>query len=623
MFNLRLFTYFIKKMPPLSDNPESLTIEKLEEYSNRIAQIKWKLFSSLTYDTSGNQIFNKAYFSVWDNIPEKIDEWVKKADEKIKELEELENQVDNESILNEAQKLLIKSRIQNEIKLLEYHKNIIYLEWEKAGQLLTPEDREKYNQKKLQLEQELYWKPITQIEFRKNMALEKLNKLYKESSETGLTEEEKSFWAKKIQPMIDSITVSEPESEASWKEDNLKNTYIKEENIFKLVELVLQIQWINPDDMVRIQYNSDETQTEVIKKDNWNDCVYIIPKKWTSEDVYNYFDSIWIWQKFKIIKKTSWGNSVDVRKKWDKFDKNEISLWAPDRWRYNLDKVLSIIFDHEIATHVNAWMGNFKNINLTEPDSIRLPIEEWIATINQSLANNTPLSKYYESSKGDILQLFWEVFDDEDLKQAIKIYFKLSKDPDNVVDRFNRLRKWVPVWYKWSRRSDMSYGEWKNIMKELEELSKTPEWVKLLNKYIKVLYSTKLWYDSIKNIDGILDGICNLEDLKPNFPIFAWKIIYWKLLKEHFKSEYLKDGQTEDEHPEAEHLEAEHSEDENLKHKDLQTLLKERFDPMLKDDIRNIIKTNKNITYEQKKLLVQILKIIREDEEFKKSTSKE
>ena len=40
---------------------------------------------------------------------------------------------------------------------------------------------------------------------------------------------------------------------------------------------------------------------------------------------------------------------------------------------------------------------------------------------------------------------------------------------------------------------------------------------------------------------------------------------------------------------------------------------------MLKNDIRNLIETNKNISYQQKKLLVQILKIIREDEEFNKT----
>ena len=124
----------------------------------------------------------------------------------------------------------------------------------------------------------------------------------------------------------------------------------------------------------------------------------------------------------------------------------------------------------------------------------------------------------------------------------------------------------------------MVYGEWKNIIKELETLTQTPEWVKLLNKYVKAFYFTKLWYSSIKNVDEILQWICDLEELEPNFPIFAWKIIYRKLLK-----------------------------------------WKVNTNEMLKNDIRNLIETNKNISYQQKKLLVQILKIIREDEEFKKT----
>jgi hypothetical protein len=33
------------------------------------------------------------------------------------------------------------------------------------------------------------------------------------------------------------------------------------------------------------------------------------------------------------------------------------------------------------------------------------------------------------------------------------------------------------------------------------------------------------------NIDEVLDGIKALEELEPNFPIFAGKIIYRKLFK--------------------------------------------------------------------------------------------
>ena len=549
----------------------------INDYYTRLEKTKWKLFVWLNYDTPGNGlVFNKAYFSQWDNIEEVIKDKVAEADKKIAELNELKDEVQKEELLNEAQKRLVISKIQKEIDLFEYHKNAIYLEWEKAGQGLTQEEREDYNQKKLEIEQKLYWDPITEIKFRKNKALEKLDKLYKKSGKTVLAPEEQEFWEKKMQPIINEANTTISENENNNWELQMRNAYIKEENIFRLVELALQIQWIEPDNTIRIQYSSNEEQSEVIREND----MYIVPKSWKSEDIYKYFDSIWEWQKFKIIKKITWTNAVNIEKQWDKFKRNDISLWAPENWRYNLNKVLPIIFDHEIATHVNTWIWNFNNLNLNDPD--RWYIEESIANLNQNFAKNSPLSEYYESGKWDICQLLWEVFDDKDLKKAIEIYFKLTNDTEDIDWRFLRIRKWVPKWYKWARRQDMVYWEWKNIVKELEELTKTPEWVQLLNKYIKAFYSTKLWYNSIKNIDEILQWIWELEDLEPNFPIFAWKIIYWKLLNG-----------------------------------------KVNTDEMLANDIRSVIETNKNITYEQKKLLVQILKLIREDEVYKKSIDKD
>lgn len=40
---------------------------------------------------------------------------------------------------------------------------------------------------------------------------------------------------------------------------------------------------------------------------------------------------------------------------------------------------------------------------------------------------------------------------------------------------------------------------------------------------------------------------------------------------------------------------------------------------MLHTDIRSIIETNQNITYTQKKLLIQLKQLIEEDEEYQRS----
>ena len=51
----------------------------------------------------------------------------------------------------------------------------------------------------------------------------------------------------------------------------------------------------------------------------------------------------------------------------------------------------------------------------------------------------------YEASVGDICQFFGEVFDDDELKQAIAIYYKLSGTKGSVDDRFRRVRMGVPL----------------------------------------------------------------------------------------------------------------------------------------------------------------------------------
>jgi len=77
----------------------------------------------------------------------------------------------------------------------------------------------------------------------------------------------------------------------------------------------------------------------------------------------------------------------------------------------------------------------------------------------------------------------------------------------------------------------MTYGAAKEIIKRLEELSKTPEGRKKIRLYAKAKYSTKLGLEAIDNIEAILDGIGDIDEMEDNFPIFVGKILYWRLFK--------------------------------------------------------------------------------------------
>ena len=59
------------------------------------------------------------------------------------------------------------------------------------------------------------------------------------------------------------------------------------------------------------------------------------------------------------------------------------------------NSVLPVIFDHEIATHVNTGIANLANLNLKDSD--RMDLEEGIAKLNETLAKGESLDDLYEA----------------------------------------------------------------------------------------------------------------------------------------------------------------------------------------------------------------------------------
>lgn len=536
--------------------------ELINKYNSLIEETKGKLFLWLGYEQQWILIFNKAYFDKWQEITkEYIEEQREKADKIIQSLKKINEDIDKENILNDAQKKLLNDFIERNILSLQYHQNAIYIEAEKAGYKLTEDGRNRYRKNILEIEDKLYWDPITKLEKRKNEVIHKLHEVF-EKNNNELSEDEKTIREKKIIQQFPSIKAEKKESELEINKG--KEIYIDEEHIFDLMSLLLEIEWFKKEDIIKIQVEEKYTTVDI------KDWIYHIPAKWKNEEIYKFFDQEGLWQKFKIVKQTKGNNSVSISKENDKFKENMIKLAPGIDGKYLIkNKVLPIMFDHEVSTHINTGIGNFYNTYIKDPE--RSDLEEGIALLNQKMAENKDISELYETSIGDISMFLWENFDEKDTEKLLTIYFKLTKDNGQDPEwRARRIKIWVPLWEKWARRKDLTYGNGKEIIRNLEELTKTPEWIEILNTYARAIYSTKLWYDSIKNIDNILDWIKNLEDLEPNFPIFAGKILYRKL----FKGKLNKDA-------------------------------------MLENDLRKHIKTNKEITYHQKKLLIEMLQIIK------------
>ncbi|MDD3262710.1 MAG: hypothetical protein PHR61_02585 [Candidatus Absconditabacteria bacterium] len=540
-------------------------INTINKYNSLIEKIKGKLFSGLGYEKEGDLIYNKAYFNKGQKITkEYIDSQIQEANKINKELKETYQQIENEEILNEAQKKLLKDLIERSILSNEYHQNTIYIEAEKAGYPLSNKDRIFFRNEVLRIEKLLYGKSIIELDDRKNQVIKKFHKIYKEN-QSELTTEEKNIREQKI---LEKFPISDLNTNGEENTEREKDLYIGEEHIFDLVSLILQIEGFKKGNIIKIEIKDISEAKNPAEEDG----IYEIPSNRKSKEIYDYFDSQGIGQKFKIIKKKLGGNSVDISKENDNFKKNEISLSASINGKYNItEKVLPIIYDHEVSTHVNTGMGNFNNIYIKDPE--RGDLEEGIALFNQKMAQNKDIKELYETSIGDIGMFIGENFDEIETKQILELYFKLNKEKGQDSEgRSKRIKMGVPIGEKGSRRKDLTYGNGKEIIKELETLTKTQEGIEKLNKYAKAIYSTKIGYEGIKDIDNILEGIKELDKLEPNFPIFAGKIIYWKLFKGKLDKE-----------------------------------------KMLENDLRKLIKTEKDITIEQKRLLIKILQLIKQN----------
>lgn len=544
----------------LSTNNDKISI--IDTYTKIISETKWSLFAWLWYNQKNDKFYNKAYFISWQEITkEYITEQIQKWSEIVTNLNNIIPQIDAELLLNNTQKQLIKDLIQKHILLLQYHQNAIYIEAEKAWYKLSNKDRCIYRDEILRIENLLYWQDITHLTERKNKVIDKLYEIYQTNHQV-LTLDEQEIRQEKIlnkfsQPLSISNKIDTPAK---------TDIYIDEKHVFELVALLLEIEWFKAEDIINIQINNNIQDISFDQK-TW---IYTIPDTRTDKEVYAYFKKEGMDQKFKVIKKNIWNSSVSITQKDGKFGKNHINLPAPIKGKYNITKkLLPIIYDHEISTHVNTQIGNINNIYIQDPE--RSDLEEWVALFNQAMASDQNIESLYEASIWDIWMFLWEHFDEHDLQQLLDIYFKLSKDTNqNIWDRVRRIKMWVPLWEKWARRKDLTYGNSKEIIKELEQLTKTPEGIDLLNTYAKAIYSTKLGYEAIQNIDQILDGITTLDKLEPNFPIFAGKIIYWKLFK--WKLDTNK---------------------------------------MLENDLRRYIKTDTNVSIAQKKLIIKIINIIK------------
>ncbi len=574
----------------MSDKYSTLS-EKMNNYFSLIDQTRGKLFSALNYeeDEKNNLVFNKAFFDNKTPSVEDIQKNLNDADEIIRKLNYIEQEIQNEKDFNMDQKKLLIKYLNAKKDELEYNKSIIFIEAEKAGyqdnSLL--EEKQKRLSRKLELETKLYWPPITAYLERMQVVEKKLWELSEKAlQEKYLNTDERVFWNEKLWEIIKKQTIrAKKESLTGKTEENIKldtsKIKISDKNIFEITKLALEIEWISSHDIVSIQAKEDcdHLQQDKEKSNHW-----YVPTKWKINEIYNAFDNLedkTIGQKMKIIKLKTWWMSVGIDKSTDKREKRHIAIRPTKDGTYDIDTILTILYDHEIETHVKTNTKNATTYNIKSENRGR--IEEWVALFNQASAKWTTLEEFLSEARlWDIKQYIWEFFDRKNAEKLLTCYFKLTgmKEESAKIKAHTdalRVKKWVSEWELWTRRKDMAYWEGQTLIREWSKRLKTPEWRKKLQKIAKWFYTTNLWFEDLENFEKITDNLWD-ENINPEYPYFIGKILYWKLFKGKLDTE-----------------------------------------KMLENDVRALIAEPRAMTIAQKSRLVKILKLIKEDELFKKS----
>ncbi len=485
----------------------------MEKYLEKIKEIKNSYLQSLWWSSKYNKHFiNVNYF--WDVkkiIWENIKSFEEKINNKIKELKFLKKELILDSKINFKEKLFLIKTINWILKKFLIIKFSIPLEAEKWWIFLEAKKRIILLNKINKLQNQTYWKEISNKKTEVKKIIVFLNKLLGNKKENLSKNEYKIF-----KNFLDSFFIVDKIQSKSILSLRVI-TKQSRKHCFKSISAF----WITslPFVMTIIPYLINNKLILKEEKNEFED-IKIIPEK--IEKILNLVIELY---KINWTSKISevWNFSVD-------YDKKIINIPAKN---ITLKRLLEII-DHEIWVHIIRWENTLKNIWIAWENYQE--IEEWFAVLSEKLIANNLKDIFLEPTIHHITTFFAENLDFENTRKMIEIYFKLIfKNEDlkvlkrNAFDRTKRVKSFVSIFEKWANRKDVSYTRWQEKIKKI--LSKKDN-----ISFLKDFYFSKLWFDDLKYI-GYFKEKYIFEEI---FPIFVGKIIYEKLKNEKIDLEELK-----------------------------------------------------------------------------------
>jgi hypothetical protein len=393
----------------------------------------------LKYIQEDENLFINQNFFGWKNKVSQndIDELLKTFDEKLSEIKNIKKELKDSDLQDVEKKFILNSLNWAGLKYMIF-KSAAFLEAEKSGFELTPDQRNFYLRRVNKLQSMVYWPEISSIDSEKTSVLNELNDIYVNNI-SKLEEWEKNIYLEYLKTLWFSW-INNNITKDKEVNNKLENIYLSKEKIIELFEMIIDL------------YNLD----------------------WWSISLENV-----------------WNFSVNLNDK-------EVILPEFKLEQTSLKRLFQL-FDHEIWVHGIRWDNSLKTLN-TNWDWY-LEVEEWFATFWELLFDQKTQNISIKPTLHHITTYVAENLNFDDTVIFLELYYKLLKPKGTssedikkeALDRALRVKRFVSLKEKWANRKDVSYTNWQAQIVEYFQNSDDLQ----RQQFLKDFYFAKLSFEDI------------------------------------------------------------------------------------------------------------------------------
>ncbi len=436
-------------------------------------------------------------------------------------------EVKNSTFLNEVQKNILIGTLKSYCLKIIGFQYAVYIEAEKWGYPLKKEERDQYLKNIEKIENLVYGPKISEKKDEVWSIMNTLDKLYQKNKDKISEEEETKF---------NTFLNNFPErvKEKSETKEKSKNTLgkINQENFAKVLQKGLNIYNIKSR-IIKIKDDIKEIKEEngILYIPGINEATWVAYKKSELEKIYKTFNITNDTLKIKI--NTCAAIEVNIPDK-------EINIPSNINF-YNTTRVLELL-SHEIWTHAFSGTNKEKKFNI-ESDTY-LELQEGVAMLNEKAVSWDIKDISAAPTIHHISTFIGENYDAKDTEELLGIYYKLQGKKNRKTmakNRTQRVKRFHSNTEKWASRKDVVYWRWMvDVLQYIQNLDpEKEEDIKQLQKEIFGFYIGKLGKDEVKNAKELIEGF-DINKSNIILPADIGKILLWMLEKETPEGKWIK-----------------------------------------------------------------------------------